>query len=179
LSAPVTNSSKETAKLKQNFQGIPKESEFEPNKTINLINLIQLQYNFYTEIKKWSRLNLKKKKNVNNKLVPNMNEEYYIYQTLIGCFPFEWTELPEFTKRLSVHMSKAVREAKINSTWASPNLQYEESVTSFVTELLELNQKNAFLQDFIPFQKKIAFYGFLNTLSQSKRAALSLYYVLK
>ncbi|MGD0996541.1 MAG: hypothetical protein ABR909_13595, partial [Candidatus Bathyarchaeia archaeon] len=43
-------------------QGIPKESEFEPNKTINLINLIQLQYNFYTEIKKWSRLNLKKKK---------------------------------------------------------------------------------------------------------------------
>ena len=69
-------------------------------------------------------------------------------------------------------MSKAVREAKINSTWASPNLQYEESVTSFVTELLELNQKNAFLQDFIPFQKKIAFYGFLNTLSQSKRGAL-------
>ena len=64
-------------------------------------------------------------------------------------------------------MTKALREAKMNSTWISPNLQYEEGVTSFVTELLEVGKTNAFMNEFMPFQKKIAFSGFLNSLSQT------------
>jgi (1->4)-alpha-D-glucan 1-alpha-D-glucosylmutase len=129
--------------------------------------LSEVPFEFYNQIKKWSILNFKKRKTVNNKLVPNKNEEYYFYQTLLGSFPFEQTELPEFTNRLRFHMTKAVREAKINSTWNSPNLQYEEGVTSFVTELLEVGKTNAFMNEFMPFQKKIAFSGFLNSLSQT------------
>jgi (1->4)-alpha-D-glucan 1-alpha-D-glucosylmutase len=129
--------------------------------------LSEVPSQFFIEIKKWSRLNLKKRKTVNSKLVPNRNEEYYIYQALIGSFPFNRTEVPEFTNRLTHHMTKAVREAKVNSSWISPNLQYEKGVASFVTELLELNKRNAFLHEFMPFQKKIAFCGFLNSLSQT------------
>ena len=62
---------------------------------------------------------------------------------------------------------KTLREAKINSSWLSPNLGYEEATGAFLGELLESSGDNAFLKDFLPFQKKIGFYGFLNSLSQT------------
>ena len=119
------------------------------------------------QIKKWSEFNYKKKKTFRGKLVPNKNEEYYIYQTLIGSFPFEKIALEEFKNRMKLHMIKALREAKTNSSWLSPNLPYEQAVSTFVAELLDFSNENAFLQDFLLFQKRIAFCGFINSLSQT------------
>ena len=112
-------------------------------------------------------MNLEKKKTLNNKLVPNSNEEYYLYQTLIGSFPFEQSEISGFKRRLTLHMTKAIREMKKNSMWTSPNLQYEEYVSSFIAQILDLKKPNKFLQEFIQFEKKITFCGFLNSLSQT------------
>ncbi len=120
---------------------------------------------FQSQIKKLSKII--KKKTIKDKLAPNRNEEYYFHQSLIGSFPFELNEIPEFTNRLKIHMKKALREAKINSNWISPNLQYEEAMTSFVDQIFELNKKNTFMQEFLPFHKKISFCGFLNSLSQT------------
>jgi (1->4)-alpha-D-glucan 1-alpha-D-glucosylmutase len=64
-------------------------------------------------------------------------------------------------------MTKALREAKKNSSWLSPNLPYEEAVNRFITELLDSSSENIFIQDFLPFQKRITFCGFLNSLSQT------------
>jgi (1->4)-alpha-D-glucan 1-alpha-D-glucosylmutase len=132
---------------------------------INVLSEIPSEFGF--QIRKWSSINFKRKKNVANKLVPSKNEEYYIYQTFIGSFPFEGIELEEFKNRMKLHIIKALREAKTNSSWVSPNLPYEEAVSTFVTELLDSSNQNAFLQDFLPFQKRIAFCGFLNSLSQT------------
>ena len=132
---------------------------------LNVLSEIPLEFEFH--IKKWHALNRKKKKTQRGKLVPNKNEEYYIYQTLIGSFPFDAADLDEYKTRLKLHMVKALREAKINSDWLSPNLGYEEATGAFVNELLESNGSNLFLSDFLPFQKKIGFYGFLNSLSQT------------
>ncbi len=129
--------------------------------------LSEVPAEFYAEIKKWSRLNLSKKKTLDGNLAPNGNEEYYIYQTLLGSFPFDQNELPEFTDRLTIHVTKALREAKVNTNWVSPNLPYEEAATSFVKALLEQKETNAFLQEFTSFHKKIAFCGFINSLSQT------------
>jgi (1->4)-alpha-D-glucan 1-alpha-D-glucosylmutase len=132
---------------------------------LNVLSEIPLEYGF--QIRKWSELNFKKKKTFKGKLAPSKNEEYYIYQTLIGSFPFEKIEREEFKNRMKLHMIKALKEAKINSSWLSPNLPYEESVSKFVTETLDSSNENDFLQDFLPFQKRIAFCGFLNSLSQT------------
>jgi (1->4)-alpha-D-glucan 1-alpha-D-glucosylmutase len=75
--------------------------------------------------------------------------------------------MEEFKNRMKLHMIKALREAKTNSSWLSPNLPYEEAVGTFVVELLDFSNENAFLQDFLLFQKRIAFSGFLNSLSQT------------
>ena len=116
---------------------------------INVLSEIPTQFD--TQIKKWTTLNLEKKNTINNKPVPNSKEEYYLYQTLIGSFPFEHTEISEFKQRITLHMTKAIREMKKNSTWASPNLQYEEYVSSFVAQILDLKKPNKFLQEFIQF----------------------------
>jgi (1->4)-alpha-D-glucan 1-alpha-D-glucosylmutase len=132
---------------------------------INVISEIPTEFGYH--IRKWSSINFRKKKYINNKLVPSKNEEYYIYQTLIGSFPFEKFEFEEFKNRMKLHTIKSLREAKINSNWVSPNLPYEEAVNTFVTEILDPSGQNAFLQDFLHFERRIAFCGFLNSLSQT------------
>ncbi|MFH1327567.1 MAG: malto-oligosyltrehalose synthase, partial [Candidatus Bathyarchaeota archaeon] len=118
------------------------------------------------KVRKWAELNFNKKIRVGNKLAPDNNEEYYIYQTLVGAFPSKLDELPEFAERVKEHMVKAVREAKINSSWLEPDVMYEKAITSFVGKTLDPAKGNRFLQDFIIFQKKIAYYGLFNSLSQ-------------
>lgn len=132
---------------------------------LNVLSEVPSQ--FRLKIKRWTELNLNKKEKIGNTLVPSRNEEYFVYQTLIGAFPFHQTEIPEFTNRLKNYMVKAVREAKINSTWLSPNLAYEEATISFVSKLLDQTVGNEFLQEFLSFEKEIAFYGYLNSIGQT------------
>jgi len=132
---------------------------------LNVLSEVPAELDF--QLKKWSEINLKKKKTLNGKLVPSKNEEYYIYQTLIGSFPFDISELDDYKKRVKQHITKALREAKMNSNWLSPNQRYEEATGAFLIEILDSSRENPFLCDFLPFQKKIAFYGFLNSLSQT------------
>ncbi len=119
---------------------------------------------FKKAVKEWEELNVKKKKRINRKLAPDCNEEYYLYQTLLGSFPWDLNERQEYIERLKLHMVKVLREAKINSNWSSPNLSYEQVVSTFTEGILN---SESFLQSFLSLQKKIAFYGFFNTLSQT------------
>ena len=62
-------------------------------------------------------------------------------------------------------MLKALREAKVNSSWISPNTSYENAITNFIEGVL--TPGNSFLRDLEPFQKKISHYGMFNSLSQT------------
>ena len=64
-------------------------------------------------------------------------------------------------------MIKAVREAKIHTAWLQPDHEYEEACTEFLEQILDTSKPNEFLQTFIPFQKKVAYYGIFNSLSQT------------
>ncbi len=114
----------------------------------------------------WSRWNEGKKQRVGGRPVPDRNEEVLIYQTLLGAWPFHESEIPSFTERLADYMVKAVREAKVHTRWDLPNPAHEEAVRAFVNSILANVSENRFLADFLRFQKKIAHYGALNSLSQ-------------
>jgi (1->4)-alpha-D-glucan 1-alpha-D-glucosylmutase len=118
---------------------------------------------------RWSRLNERKKRLVDGESAPSRNDEYLLYQTLIGAWPLE--ELDEegrriFCERIENYMLKAVKEAKARSSWINPHAEYEEAVVTFVKALLEEPDKNRFLADFLPFQKQVSRFGLLNSLSQ-------------
>ncbi len=118
---------------------------------------------FRAKVVEWAQITAAKKSQVNGAVAPDGNEEYYLYQTLLGAYPWGNSD-SEFAERIKLHMVKALREAKVHTNWFSPNLQYEEAVTTFISEILE---HNGFLDKFLPFQRKIAFYGCFNSLAQT------------
>ncbi|MEW6417659.1 MAG: malto-oligosyltrehalose synthase [Nitrospirota bacterium] len=116
----------------------------------------------------WRRLNKKKKPVVEGQRVPDLNEEYHLYQTLIGAWPIGEMDEPGyeiFKKRIKDYMLKAIREAKVNTSWISPNTLYEDAVTMFIETIMSNAPDNKFIKDFTAFHKKISHYGMYNSLS--------------
>ena len=119
---------------------------------------------------KWSRLNKKKKPTVDGLSVPGRNEEYLLYQTLVGTWPVDpmnEAEYEVFKNRIKDYMLKAAREAKVNTSWINPNTIYEDALMIFIERVMDTHPVNQFLKDFLPFQKKISHYGMFNSLSKA------------
>ena len=119
---------------------------------------------------KWSRVNKKRKPVVEGQPVPDRNEEYLLYQTLVGMwplYPLRDTDYKILVERIKDYMLKAAREAKVNTSWISPNLPYEDALLKFIDASLSRPWANLFLKDFDPFVKKISYFGVLNSLSQT------------
>ena len=100
--------------------------------------------------------------------VPDANEEYLLYQTLVGAWPLEpysEADYADFVARIQAYMVKALHEAKVHSSWINPNAAYDEAVTEFVARILDEQQNREFLEDFQPFQRRISHLGLLNSLA--------------
>ncbi|WP_121199954.1 malto-oligosyltrehalose synthase [Mucilaginibacter gracilis] len=108
----------------------------------------------------WQQMN----KGLKTDGLPDANDEYFIYQTIIGAYPLPQQGDDDFKNRVQDYLVKALREAKLNSNWAQPNQDYEAAVKSFVNKLL--NKKGQFWLSFVAFQQRIANYGVINSLSQ-------------
>lgn len=130
---------------------------------INVLSEIPLEWG--RSLKQWNKINRGKKRTVNGRNVPDGNDEYFIYQTLIGAFPFYKSEYPAFIERVKDYIIKAVREAKVRTAWLKPDTEYEDACISYVEEILR--EENQFLEEFVPFQKKVSHYGIFNSLSQT------------
>jgi (1->4)-alpha-D-glucan 1-alpha-D-glucosylmutase len=98
---------------------------------------------------------------------PDRNDEYFLYQTLVGAFPFYEGERPAFRERLAAYLVKAVREAKTHTAWLEPDEAYERAFLQFAERILTPGDDNRFLPDFLAFQGKIAWYGVWNSLAQT------------
>ena len=117
----------------------------------------------------WSRQNRKFKRIVDGKPAPNRNEEYLLYQTLVGTWPFcapGDDEFVEFRRRIKEYLLKAMREAKVNTSWISPNSQHEDAVMDFIDSILKKSRHNNFIDDFSAFQELTANCGIFNSLAQ-------------
>jgi (1->4)-alpha-D-glucan 1-alpha-D-glucosylmutase len=121
-------------------------------------------------LRRWSRLNRSRKRTVEGKSAPSHNDEYLLYQTLVGTWPLEPLSddgLAAFRDRIQTYMTKAVREAKVKSSWINVNAAYEAALSGFIDTLLAKTDGNLFLQDFLSFQRRVAWLGMLNSLSQT------------
>jgi (1->4)-alpha-D-glucan 1-alpha-D-glucosylmutase len=117
---------------------------------------------------KWRAVNRRFKVEVRGAPAPDANEEYLIYQTLVGAWPFETDDRSraELADRLEAYTIKALRESKIHTSWLSPDEEYEQAVTRFVRAILDRRRPSAFLQTFEPFQARVAEAGIYNSLAQ-------------
>ncbi|WP_347986434.1 malto-oligosyltrehalose synthase [Methylomonas sp. AM2-LC] len=121
-------------------------------------------------LRHWSRANQNLKQLVDGLLTPTRNDEYFVYQTLLGIWPLtepDSNALAELSSRLREYLIKALREAKVHTSWVNPNTAYEQAVTAFSDALINAPSESAFMTDFKPFQRRIAGLGLLNSLSQT------------
>jgi (1->4)-alpha-D-glucan 1-alpha-D-glucosylmutase len=126
-------------------------------------------------VNRWSRWNVPKKTLMDGHPAPDRNDEYLLYQTLIGAWPMENPgespalgpeEFSRFRERIAAYMHKATLEAKVHTSWVNPNEEYDRAVREFVMQVLDDRRKNRFLADLQAFARRVAFFGRWNSLSQ-------------
>jgi (1->4)-alpha-D-glucan 1-alpha-D-glucosylmutase len=121
-------------------------------------------------LRRWGRMNRTKKALLDDKPAPSTNDEYLLYQTLVGSLPageLGSEELTSWSERMQAYMIKAAREAKVHTSWINPSEEYEAAVTSFVAALLADSRRNLFLKDLRALVDTIAWFGMLNSLSMT------------
>lgn len=112
----------------------------------------------------WFMVNQRLHVALNGKEAPDLNEEYFIYQSLLAGFPASLECTPAFIKRLQEYTVKALREAKVNSNWDTPNTDYEEACSHFIQQILRAD--HCFLTLFLPLAKKVVALAAVYSLSQ-------------
>jgi (1->4)-alpha-D-glucan 1-alpha-D-glucosylmutase len=133
--------------------------------------LSEMPKEWASEVLRWRRANRRKKKALGDgRVAPDANEEYFLYQTLVGAWPLEMKGSPDredFVRRIREYMTKALNEAKVNMSWTSPNPEYQQAVESFITRILTPSSKEhsfwGTMQSFLP---KVSYFGALNSLAQ-------------
>ncbi len=132
--------------------------------------LSELPHLWRQHVGRWSRINAARKRLADGARVPSRNDEYLLYQTLLGVWPLvplDADGVERLCHRVTAYMLKAVREAKVHSAWLNPDLEYEAGVDDFVRALLRPSPVNAFLADFGGFQRQVARIGVYNSLAQT------------
>lgn len=132
---------------------------------INVLSEIAGAWN--RRLRRWISWNRASKRTVAGQTLPEVNLEVLLYQTLLGAWPLAAEEVPNFKTRLLGYLIKAARETGTHTSWIAPDPGYEVALVHFVEAILEDSEDNRFLADFLKFQKRIARYGALNSLSQT------------
>jgi (1->4)-alpha-D-glucan 1-alpha-D-glucosylmutase len=123
-------------------------------------------------LQRWRVINRRWKRDLDDAMAPDANEEYLFYQTLLGTWPIsgEGHAEPmvdsEYIERIQAYMAKALKEAKMNTSWIQPNEAWDSAMSEFVAKVLDSSPKNKFIPSFLPIAEEIARLGAINSLSQ-------------
>ncbi|MFA5026945.1 MAG: malto-oligosyltrehalose synthase [Candidatus Methylomirabilota bacterium] len=119
---------------------------------------------------RWHRWNRRYLTEVDGRPAPDRNDEYLLYQTLVGAWPpGRAADAPpgDFVPRIQAYLQKAAREAKLHTSWVNPAGEYDAALGAFVAAVLRPAPGNRFLEDFVSFQAPVARLGMINSLAQT------------
>lgn len=92
---------------------------------------------------RWRRRHHSMRVEVRGRLIPTRAEENFVHQSLLGVWPLRGAELSgafllrELRERLLAYLQKALREAKIGTSWTDPDAEYDGAITQFLGRLLD------------------------------------------
>jgi (1->4)-alpha-D-glucan 1-alpha-D-glucosylmutase len=118
---------------------------------------------------RWQAMNAAARCELDGAAVPDRNEEYLIYQTLVGTWPVEQLEESRrqtYTERIVRYLDKALREAKVHTSWLNPYQEYDQAVANFIHTILS-DAESEFIADLTAFVRSISDAGFVNSLAQT------------
>lgn len=132
--------------------------------------LSEIPQQWIERIERWQQWNGGKKVQVDGVSAPDSNEEYLLYQTLVGTWPLEQAtdvQFLEYVERISQYMQKALREAKLHTSWVNPDSDYESAVDRFIRAILSRDSNNPFVADFNELRHWLDRPGMVNALGQA------------
>ncbi len=123
------------------------------------------------EVSRWMRIARGQRTLIDGEPAPDRTDEYRFYQALVGAWPADLdTEISTTPKdlvaRLSEYMIKSVKEAKVHTSWLTPNEPYEQALRRFVERVLTGPTGSKLLAAVLPFQRRLATLGLINSLAQ-------------
>jgi len=127
---------------------------------------------YATQVRQWHALAAPLRGEYADQPAPSGGDELMLYQALLGCWPLtlaadDQAGLQDFAERLYQWQQKALREAKLVSSWSAPNEAYEKANREFLEQLL-LSDTGAPLRESLRAAvTAIAPGGALNSLVQS------------
>lgn len=134
-----------------------------------LLVLSEIAEPWLATVRKWRELNRPHLHALHDARVPTPNEEYLLYQTLVGTWPGKFendAQRDAYSERITSYMQKALREAKLNTSWANPSEDHETAVLDFTRKLLSGEASAEFLPQLTTFVERIANAGYINGLTQ-------------
>ena len=122
------------------------------------------------EVSRWMRIARTQRALVDGEPAPDRVDEYRFYQALVGVWPADVTVVAaapaDLVSRLSEYMIKSVKEAKVHTSWLTPNEPYELALRRFVERVLTGPTGARLLSAALPFTRRIATLGMINSLAQ-------------
>jgi (1->4)-alpha-D-glucan 1-alpha-D-glucosylmutase len=138
---------------------------------LNVISEMRLVWPAF--VRRAQRLNARFKETLEDgRVAPDANEEYLIYQTIAGAWPWKMDsgeDRRQFIERLQQYMAKALSEAKVNLSWLSPNDKYVTAVHKFVAGILtpdEDGTERKFVLALNLLLPALKLFGAVNSLAQ-------------
>ncbi|MFO8032516.1 MAG: malto-oligosyltrehalose synthase [Desulfohalobiaceae bacterium] len=129
--------------------------------------LSELPRQWQEGLRRWSKINSRRRPFLQGRRVPDRNEEYFLYQTLLGALPFTELEMPNFPDRMQEYLIKSLREAKVHSDWINPDTGYEQASVHYLQKLLSSEENQEFWHDFMQLQAQVVHLGLFNSLAQT------------
>jgi (1->4)-alpha-D-glucan 1-alpha-D-glucosylmutase len=121
-------------------------------------------------VRRWTRSHARFKRTLDDgRLAPDPNEEYLLYQTLIGSWPLQASEEHRHRARILEYLPKALNEAKINSSWINPDQPYLDAVKGFAADILQpgpRGREGVFASSLHNLLPLVELFGAINSLAQ-------------
>ncbi|MGB7168060.1 MAG: malto-oligosyltrehalose synthase [Acidobacteriaceae bacterium] len=140
----------------------------------NRLNVLsEMTYLWPSCVRRWAKLDARYKRTLEDgRVAPDANEEYFLYQTLAGAWPWTMTsaeDREEFLERIQQYMTKSLSEAKVNLSWTNPNPEYVDAVASFVRGILMPDARGRqprFVETLEEILPTLRLFGAMNSLAQ-------------
>ncbi|TKC92166.1 malto-oligosyltrehalose synthase [Trinickia terrae] len=123
----------------------------------------------------WSTLNAPQRRVLDGNdrdWAPGPAAEAMLYQTLAGCWPLDLDPGDEagvkaLAERVAGWQEKALREAKLRTSWYARDEAYEQASRDFLLDILAPQRRDGFLHELPAFVARIARAGAVNSLLQT------------
>ncbi|WP_054886291.1 malto-oligosyltrehalose synthase [Pseudomonas sp. NBRC 111130] len=125
-----------------------------------------------SRVEHWRELAAPLREQLDEGVAPSPGDELLLWQTLLGSWPLaldlqDDKALRQYAERIRQWQQKALREAKLRSSWSAPNEAYEAACAAYVDGLLLGRENQQLRQSLADAAQLIACPGALNGLVQS------------